>query len=334
MRKRILVTGVTGVLGDALLATIRDEEITALVREPKTTIGGVNVVPADLLALPPLGRNWDIIIHAAADTRFTSSKAELWRSNIEATQSLIDFSRTCPNLKRFLHISTTCVSGNVSGLIPEDFCASTSTFHNLYEESKWQAENLFRESDLPFQIFRIPIVIGNRTSGAIRRPLAIHHALRWIAQGLVPFLPSHADARLDLISSDYVTEVIREALATTEPASRPIIHISRGAQAPRLVDILDRLVAWLCARRLEWEQRIFSSPMLVTPEAFASFRQLIQETGNPIFRSIYQITDVLTSTLGISKYFATSVASQVPEIAWETLCDRVFEFQLSPGVQR
>jgi nucleoside-diphosphate-sugar epimerase len=329
MRKRILITGATGVLGDALLAVIRDEDITALVRDPKAVLDGVSVLPANLPALPHLDRNWEIIIHAAADTRFTSSKGELWRSNVEATQNLIAFARSCPNLQRFLHISTTCVAGSTGGLIPEDFCRSVSTFHNAYEESKWQAENLFIRSALPFQIFRIPIVIGDRSSGAIRRPLAIHHALRWISRGLVPFLPSHPDVRLDLISSDYVTDVVRETLATADPASRPIIHVSRGAQAPRLVDILDRLMAWLCARRLEWKKGVFSPPTLMAAEPFAVFRQLIEETNNPIFRSIYQVTDVLTSTLIAPKCFATSVASRVSEIAWETLCDRVFHFHLS-----
>lgn len=331
MRKRILITGATGVLGDALLAVIRDEDVTALTRDPNAVLDGVKVLPANLPALPHLDRTWDIIIHAAADTRFTSSKAELWRSNVEATQNLISFARSCPNLQRFLHISTTCVAGNIGGLIPEDFCRSVSTFHNAYEESKWQAESLFIGSGLPFQIFRIPIVIGDRRCGAIRRPLAIHHALRWISQGLVPFLPSHPDVRLDLISSDYVTDVIGETLATADPASRPLVHISRGAQAPRLVDILARLVAWLCARRLEWKKRVFSSPALMAAEPFAVFRRLIEETGNPIFHSIYQVTDVLTSTLVVPKCFATSVASRVPEIAWETLCDRVFDFHLSPA---
>jgi nucleoside-diphosphate-sugar epimerase len=329
MRRRILITGATGVLGDALLAVIRGEDITALVRDPKAVLDGVKVLPASLPALPHLDRNWEIIIHAAADTRFTSPKAELWRSNVEATQNLIAFARSCPNLQRFIHISTTCVAGNIGGSIPENFCRSVPTFHNAYEESKWHAEKLFIGSGLPFQIFRIPIVIGDRGLGAIRRPLAIHHALRWISQGLVPFLPAHPDAYLDLISSDYVTDVIREALATTDPASCPIVHISRGAQAPRLVNILDRLIAWLSAHRLEWKKRVFSSPTLMAAEPFAIFRRLIEETGNPIFRSIYQVTDVLASTLIVPKHFATSVASRVPEIAWETLCDRVFDFHLS-----
>jgi nucleoside-diphosphate-sugar epimerase len=193
---------------------------------------------------------------------------------------------------------------------------------------------LFASSGLPFQILRVPIVIGARGTGGIRRPLVIHHALRRISQGLVPFLPSHPEIRLDLISSDYVTDIIRYTLEATDSINKPVIHVCRGAQAPRITDVIDRLAAWLRARSDEWRKGVFSPPVLIAPAAFANFKRLIEEIGNQIFGSIYQTTDVLTSTLSVPKCFATSVADLVPEMAWETLCDRVFEFHLSPLLRR
>jgi nucleoside-diphosphate-sugar epimerase len=273
MRKRVLITGVTGVLGKALLDGIRGEDITALVRNPRTIIDGVKTVPADLCALPELDVNWDIIIHAAADTGFKSPQNELRKSNVEATQSLIAFARSCSNLRRFLHISTTCVSGNMSGSIPESTFPTPPDFQNLYEESKWQAEGLFASSGLPFQILRVPIVIGARATGAIRRPLVIHHTLRWISQGLVPFLSSHPEVRLDLISSDYVADIIRYTLEATDSIGEPVIHVCRGAQAPRITDVIDRLAAWLRAKR-RVEERCFQPSGFDRPGCVRQFQRI------------------------------------------------------------
>jgi len=58
-------------------------------------------------------------------------------------------------------MGTFYVSGLTSEVIEEDKLPKRNSFRNYYEETKWEAEKLVRESGLPFTIFRPSIIIGN-----------------------------------------------------------------------------------------------------------------------------------------------------------------------------
>src|SRR5207253_9409904 len=94
----------------------------ALVRDPATAPAMRNVPPVrgTLDELPgQLRPQIDLIIHAAACTAFRAPLAELRRINVEGTRALLDFAADCPRLRRFIHLSTTCVAGDREGVIAE-----------------------------------------------------------------------------------------------------------------------------------------------------------------------------------------------------------------------
>jgi nucleoside-diphosphate-sugar epimerase len=325
---KTLVTGATGTLGPALLTALAGLDVTVLARHPQSGIPR-RQIRGELNADAIPDRDWELIVHAAANTRFRSPAAELEKANVEGTAELIRLANECPRLSRFIYVSSTCAFGYTEGPLPERSIPERPSFANYYEETKWRAEQLVTASDLPFQILRVPIVLGSRLTGEIARPAAIHHGLRWLAQGLMPLLPARPGCQLELISTEAVTAGVRRALELTTPSSHPFLHICRGESAPELTDLLTYLGEWLRARDRRWAEEVFTLPNLVTPDAFGEFRRLVNNTANPLFHTIYHTTDVLESTLTTLRTFAVS-AAVVDQEDWVELANAVFHHQLTP----
>src|SRR5881396_494423 len=95
----IFVTGATGALGPALLAELLalGRPVAALVRRGRAVADEcVKVVEGDLIrfdepAIDP--RDIDVIVHAAADTRFRAPREEQERVNVQGTQNVLAWAR-------------------------------------------------------------------------------------------------------------------------------------------------------------------------------------------------------------------------------------------------
>jgi nucleoside-diphosphate-sugar epimerase len=322
MKKRLFLTGATGNLGPAIRSAVSNFDTTVLVRNPACHFDGVTTVSGDLSQLSKLApRDSDLILHAAADTRFAAPSSELWRTNVEGVREIIAFARTCPHLERLVYLSTTCVWGDARGRIAEIPCTTRPKFHNEYERTKWEAERLLMESQLPVQIVRIPIVIGNETDGSIQRNGAIHLSLKWIAHGLLSVIPAHPDARLDLVSVDFVGRGLGEILSQSDP-KRSVIHLSLGDHAPPLQEVLQFLICWI------GKEEELDPPTIVDLDTYRLFKTLVSQTEDALFTKIYQTADVFLSSLLYPKVFNTSVAENLCRLEWRMLCRKVFEYQL------
>jgi nucleoside-diphosphate-sugar epimerase len=322
MKKRLFLTGVTGNLGYAIRSAAADFDATALVRNPSGLFGQITTVSGDLAQVSRIApRDFNVILHAAADTRFTAPRAELWRTNVEGVREMIAFARTCPRLERFIYLSTTCVWGDARGRIAEIACTTRPGFHNDYELTKWEAERMLMESQLPVQIVRIPIVIGNEGDGSIFRNGAIHLSLKWIARGLLSVIPAHPNARLDLVSVDFVGRGLAQILSLKD-SRRSVIHLSLGDHAPPLTEVLEFLMRWI--RKTEEP----NPPAIVDLATYRLFKDLIAQTGDALFTQIYQMADVFLSSLVYPKVFNTSLAENVQRPAWRQLCRKVFQYHL------
>jgi nucleoside-diphosphate-sugar epimerase len=322
MKKRLFLTGATGNLGPAIRSAVSNFDTTVLVRDPACHFDQVATVSGDLSQVSKLApRDSDLILHAAADTRFAAPSSELWRTNVVGVREIIAFARTCPHLERLVYLSTTCVWGDARGRIAEIACTTRPGFHNEYERTKWEAERLLMESQLPVQIVRIPIVIGNETDGSILRNGAIHLSLKWIARGLLSVIPAHPDARLDLVSVDFVGRGLAEILSQSDP-KRAVIHLSLGDHAPPLKEVLQFLMRWIGKKEEP------NPPAIVDLDTYRLFKKLIWQTGDALFTKIYQTADVFLSSLLYPKVFNTSIAENVRRLGWRKLCRKVFEYQL------
>jgi len=178
---KVLVTGATGFLGQALVKTLSKHpcSIRLLVRsntdateraEELAAKYGAEVVIGELSsAATVLSACKDIthIFHVAAQQAASTqnrpvSKAAIYASNVEATRVLAESAAQAAHPPRFIHVSSAAVhgdTGNQPATESSPFGAKTD-----YEKSKLEAELLLREiaalSQLPVTIVRPCAIVG------------------------------------------------------------------------------------------------------------------------------------------------------------------------------
>ena len=287
---KILLTGYTGNLGPAIARELSAHEVIAPVRNPEAApaMPHVRLLRGSLEELPEsFSDDVEVVIHAAANTAFTASLEELRKVNVEGVRRTLGFARHCPRLEKFVHVSTACVCGKQSGTIPEERLPKPSAFVNPYEESKWEAEELLFESDLPVEIVRLSIVAGSEADGSVRRQGALHHTHYWLWKGLIPMMPGSPDALVDLISTEYAARTVASrALAPLRP--KQVTHGCAGEAAPRLGDLLEHLASVFSSRSPTWQRGSIAPPMIVDAATFALFEETVEQSGDLLFRRVCQ----------------------------------------------
>lgn len=167
-----LMTGCTGVVGVALREIFEKSEETVfyLIRDGKSRLekGDVNVTDIDLWQIingdleanvcgvdnseiKLLSGKIEKIVHVAGSVKFDEIlRDEIFHTNVEGTKNVLELAKRI-GVKEFHFVST----------------AYAETQRNAYEESKYKAEKLVKESGIPFSIYRIGIVVGDSTTGDI-----------------------------------------------------------------------------------------------------------------------------------------------------------------------
>ncbi|CAH0284006.1 SDR family oxidoreductase [Rhodococcoides fascians] len=105
--------------------------------------------------------------HCAASLRFhDKDRDEIFSTNVNGTRNALEFAKQL-GVDVFNYVSTAYVAGRAVGHISEKAVARDVKTHNLYEQSKIEAEYLVQESSLRTRIFRPSIVVGHsKTFGA------------------------------------------------------------------------------------------------------------------------------------------------------------------------
>jgi nucleoside-diphosphate-sugar epimerase len=120
-------------------------------------------------------------IHCASDTSFSTRKREnVERTNVNGLQNLLNvIQESC--CRKFHLISTAYAAGKVSGLCREDF-GQANTFHNVYEETKFQAEHIAArrcaQRGITLYVHRPSIVYGDSKSGKTLLFKALYYPIR------------------------------------------------------------------------------------------------------------------------------------------------------------
>lgn len=147
--KHLLLTGVTGFVGEALLqlllTEVPDTRVTLLVRPQGSTPGTdrvrsllqkdifravgeepsallaerVSVLEGDLSDVPALPADLDAVVHCAGDVSFDPPVDEGFRTNVVGTRDLLARIREVGPHVHYVHISTAYVAGRRRGTIPE-----------------------------------------------------------------------------------------------------------------------------------------------------------------------------------------------------------------------
>lgn len=372
MKRDVLVTGATGALGPHLLAELlRCAEfgrIFVLLRAGTASVetrfgdllgtvtrlaagrnaarpvdpGRLEPVVGDLTLaglgldreeLDRLTRRVQVIVHAAADTRFLASTAQLERVNVEGTGRVLRLAARCRSLRQFLFVSTACVAGTREGTIPELLLPHPPDFVNGYEETKWRAEQLVASSGLPARIVRLSTCLGDHRSGYVHRFGAIHHCLHWLSRGLIPMLPAAPGARVDMISTDVAARWIARA-AGGGVGGPQVCHVTAGARAIPLNDLMRIAVGAL--REHAAERTVLEQPLLVEPGVFELFRQSIEQSGDLLFTRVLRSAGAFLPALSHPKTFHMENAEAcwggpLPHPDPQTLVERVVDFGCRHG---
>ncbi len=214
--ERILLTGLTGLVGSSVVvalararrncsfvclvrgagglsaeqraqAVIRDEcafegcpEICDEVLERVTAVeGDVTSIDVEQLAANPLLKGVQKVLHCAADVNLGKDPTgRVFTVNYEGTRRMVELARRL-GVSEFHYVATAYVAGKQAGVIYEQE-QHPPAFNNPYEESKCKAEILVRESGIPFTIYRPGIIVGRKSDGRIRKPLAFYRILEFL----------------------------------------------------------------------------------------------------------------------------------------------------------
>jgi thioester reductase-like protein len=185
-----------------------------------------------------LSREVTTVLHCAASVSFDLPLEASRSVNVGGTRRMLEFARKCTRLERFSYVSTAYVAGEPDRLFREDELVVGQRFRNPYERSKFEAEVALRSegADLPLQILRPSIVVGDSTTGRTSSFNVLYGPLRAFARGKIPAIPARRDAPVDIVPVDYVADRVHE-LATQGPNGT--FHLVAGRNATTVGRLLE-----------------------------------------------------------------------------------------------
>jgi thioester reductase-like protein len=270
----VLLTGATGFVGMEVLARYlerSERRLIALVRADgpeaaRARVDGVlenlfgprrarehrdrvEAVAADMtlpgVGLPTrlreqLAERVSTIVHSAASVSFTMPLQEAREINVAGTRHMLELAELTKErggLDCYGHISTAYVAGDHLGGFCERDLDVGQTFHNSYEQSKFEAEQLVRaHTELPTTILRPSIVVGDRRSGWTSAFNVLYWPLRAFARGLFTAVPAIPTAPVDVVSVDYVADAIYELCESCGGVGETY-HLTAGKNASTIGEI-------------------------------------------------------------------------------------------------
>jgi len=285
MRREILLTGATGVLGSELVAVLlRDPDTTlqVLLRASShrelderrrevvayaTRAGApeaehrVRAVRGDV-SLPSLGMEGTDyalaagatthVIHAAGDVRFDRSIEEARRTAVYGIEHIIAFLRDAVGPTKLEYISTVGVAGRRTGVILEEpQPPDPRGFRNAYEQAKAEAEQILLEEmgrGLDATIHRPTMIVGDSVTGRVRS----HHGFYFLVDYFLgrksdTVVPDCGALPMDTVPVDYVANAIDFSTGAPE-LSGTILHLGSGPGAWSIADIVAHARALLQER--------------------------------------------------------------------------------------
>jgi nucleoside-diphosphate-sugar epimerase len=260
VRRTILLTGASGVVGRALLERLRNLDTVCLVHRSPVCGPKVTALPGDV-AQPMLGlteracrelaAKVDAVIHCAAVTEFNRADGSLEATNVAGTGHVAAFAALAN--ATLYHVSTAFVHTTVNG--------DRGRTAISYASSKLAAENLVRTSGVPHVILRPSVVIGDSGTGGVAAFQGLHRVAAGLFKGIVPMIPFEPGWPLDFVPVDVVADAI--ACAVEAGVSTGEFWISAGDKALRLDESVT--VAVELARCLGLN---IDMPRFVAPEMF------------------------------------------------------------------
>ncbi len=269
-RRTVLVTGASGVVGQALVPRLVERGAADVVclthrsvvdaRSGRRQMGSVSMVHGDV-ARPDLGlgaREYrelaariDSVVHAAALTDFVGPDETLQRVNVDGTGHALALAEAAG--ADFVHVSTAYLHARGEG--------RRGHVAARYAASKRAAEEVVKASGVGHSIVRPSIVIGDSRTGAMSSAQGLHRAAGAVLSGIAPILPFGASWPFDFIPQDVVAETIAGILERERTGEE--LWVTAGDRALSLAQAVDVVVATGHQLGIDVD-----TPRFVSPEQF------------------------------------------------------------------
>lgn len=168
--------------------------------------------------------------HLAAIYDLAVPKNIAWKVNVHGTINVLETIKSFPHLNKFVYFSTAYVAGNRTGLLKEEELIRPKAFKNYYEETKFEAEALVRNSEI-FRlttIIRPGIVRGHSVTGETIKfdgPyffVNMIDRLKWLP--IIPYI-GETSAKINVVPIDYIMNA-SVYLSDLEAANGKTVHLS------------------------------------------------------------------------------------------------------------
>lgn len=182
-----------------------------------------------------ISRHCKQIIHSAASLAFhPEGDGEPWRTNFDGTHHMLELCRAT-KIRRLHYVSTAYVCGLREGTIYESELDCGQKFRNVYEESKFRAEELVRSANEIDQltVYRPAVIAGDSQTGYTNTYHGIYLYLRLMAlvvprQPLGPDgkrmtrlrLPMTGDERRNVIPVDWTSRAMSHLILSPKAHER------------------------------------------------------------------------------------------------------------------
>jgi len=263
----VLVTGASGLVGHELLDQLRQRDAVSTVGTSRRGSTAVQIAAWDMSSEQPppqLQRDWDVIINAAANTRWTMSEEEATAANVSSVRALKSLASETTHV---IHVST----AYAVGLRGDVESADLEDYRNTYEWSKAHAERVAHELFARLTIVRPPLIVGRRHDGRAARFSGMYTLIRGMTVGTVPAVIADPDARFDAIPVDDLCGLLADLVDDATAGDHSVHTIAAGQAAPTVEGavgaILDSLNAW----RLRQGREPLESPPFIPPDSWKRF---------------------------------------------------------------
>jgi nucleoside-diphosphate-sugar epimerase len=297
-RKVVVVTGGSGVVGQDLLARLRQDFRVIALAHNDTDLLGVEVLRCDI-AQPQLGLSddeWadlanvaDVIVHSAAITTWGLPKDRYRSVNIDGTRHVVELARRA---EAPIHLISSSFVQALESPRCEEILGPTNVVYP-YIWSKREAERIVRESGLPYGIYRATNLVGHSTTGASSRPQIVQATADWIARGKAPYFPAHPGNLLDIAPIDAVSCAVVGAIEASDSGQE--LWITYGHESLTVDEAMREIVDHARSLGRSVDLAPIVDPRTVPPVAIED----VPAMSRPFLKVLIDVSEVTHASGGV-----------------------------------
>lgn len=299
----VVLTGASGVVGQALLRELQGRDVLALVHG-----GAVDGAPTlrcdvsrrdlglDRSAYRDLARDAACIVHCAAVTDWMAPEEQFHQVNVQGTRHVLELARRAD--APVYHVSTSFVRA-----LAEDAPLRLPRNHVIagYVRSKIAAEAIVRESGVAHTILRPTNLIGDSRTGEIARMQIVQVVSELVCRGRVPLFPVRPGTLIDVLPQDAVARAITAIVAAGDVGRE--YWLTAGADAMTAEETIE-----VCTAFARGIGRPVEPPALVDPDAVDLDSPAFQARLTPLVRGSFDRLREFSDGLEACGTFPSSLA--------------------------